>query len=446
MDHKYIVGLEIGSSHIRAAVGSVDDNGVMTLLAIEEENAVDVVRYGAIQNVDELSNRVRLLIKRLENNNSVSPRKIKGMYVAVGGRSTMSVSREVVRQYNDETEITAAIIEQMKEEAKMSGLSERTVVEVLPRGFVVDNLEVGNPAGNYGKSIVADINLIICKPKVLRNIDVALGKLQDITVKGRYVRQIAIANLVLSSDEKMLGCMLVDFGAETTTCSVYKKGTLRYLATLPLGSRNITRDVMSLQYTEDRAEEIKRAIGDAVNIETNYRKHDFDGDADEVNNYIRARAGEIAANIIEQIKYAGYKPADLGGGIIIVGSGAKLKGFTELLAKQSELKVRLGNLPNTIRITDPRLQSFEMLDIVALLNTVARNNPAECMDAPAEIKHDIDPYAETDGPGPEPRKNKGKGKKPTSEPSGEKSSKWWHQIGKKLADVFDDDSDDDDNN
>ncbi|MCM1092379.1 MAG: rod shape-determining protein [Lachnospiraceae bacterium] len=444
MEPKYIAALEIGSSHIRAAVGSVDDSGILTLLAVEEENAVDVVRYGIIQNVDELSNRIRLLIRRLENHNVVSPRKIKSLYVSLGGRSMMTTSRQVVRQYNDETEITSKIVEQIKEEAKANGLSERTVVEVRPRGFVVDNLECYTPVGTFGKNIVADINLITCKPKILRNIEITLSKLQNISIKASYVRQLAIADLVLSADERQLGCMLVDFGAETTTVSVYKNGTLRYLATLPLGSRNITRDIMALQYTEERAEEIKRAIGDAVNAEPNYHKHDFDGDPIEVNNFIRARAGEIAVNIMEQAKYAGYTlTADLAGGIVLVGSGTKLKGFTDLLAKQSGVKARLGSIPNTIRISDPRLQGFEMIDIVALLNKVASENPEECMEAvvPVQPQVEIDPF--DDGPGPQPIKEKEK-KKAESVSEGAQSSfrlRLWDKLRRKADNLFNDDPD-----
>ncbi len=444
MEPKYIAALEIGSSHIRAAVGSVDDSGILTLLAVEEENAVDVVRYGIIQNVDELSNRVRLLLRRLENHNVVSPRKIKSLYVALGGRSMMTTSRQVVRQYNDETEITSKIVEQIKEEAKASGLSERTVVEVRPRGFVVDNLECPNPVGTFGKNIIADINLITCKPKILRNIEIALSKLQNVTIKASYVRQLAVADLVLSADERQLGCMLVDFGAETTTVSVYKNGTLRYLSTLPLGSRNITRDVMALQYTEERAEEIKRAVGDAVNAEPSYHKHDFDGDPIEVNNFIRARAGEIAVNIMEQAKYAGCTMiSELAGGIILVGAGTKLKGFTDLLAKQSGVKVRLGSIPTTIRISDPRLQGFEMIDIVALLNKVASENPEECMDAviPVNSQVDVDPFDE--GPGPQPIKGKDKSRERDGgmEGGGQSSgfrSKMWDRIRRQVDNIFND--------
>ena len=100
MEQKYIVALEIGSSHIRAAVGTVNDDGVLTLLAVEDDYAVEIVRYGTIQNVEEVSNRVKSLMRRLENYQNIHPRKIKGVYISIGGRSTMTTSRQVVRQYD----------------------------------------------------------------------------------------------------------------------------------------------------------------------------------------------------------------------------------------------------------------------------------------------------------------------------------------------------------
>lgn len=408
MEEKYIAAIEIGSSHIRAAVGTVDDTGALTLLAVEEEHAVDVVRYGIVQNVDEVSNRIKRLILRLENYPSISPRKIKGVYIGIGGRSTASTSREVIRQFDEETDITAHIVDQIKEEAKANGLTERTVIDVLPKDFIVDNLECPNPVGTLGKSIRADINLITCRPKILRNLDIAITERQQLAIKDRFVRQISIADLVLTNDEKKLGCMLVDFGAETTTVSIYRGGSLRYLATLPLGSRNITRDVMMLNnITEERAEELKRALGDAMNEEPNFRKSDFDGDATKVNSGIRTRAGEIAVNILEQVKYAGYSlPNDIAGGIVVVGAGAKLKGFVDLLADQSKVKVRLGALPATIRISDSRLQNTGMIDIIALLNAAATHNPVECMEKPVSVNPTPDPFVdgEDDGPGIKPMK------------------------------------------
>ena len=56
MEPTYIAAIEIGSSHIRAAVGRVDETGTLSVLGVEEECAIDAVRYGAVQNVEEVSN------------------------------------------------------------------------------------------------------------------------------------------------------------------------------------------------------------------------------------------------------------------------------------------------------------------------------------------------------------------------------------------------------
>lgn len=438
MDPKYIVALEIGSSHIRAAVGTTDADNNLQLLAIEDEQAVDVVRYGIIQNVDEVSNRVNRLIRKLENYPSIYPRKIKGVYVAVGGRSAMSTSRQVVRQFDEETSISPEIIAQMKEEAKTLALSDRTILQILPRDYMVDNMHVHNPVGTLGKNIRADISLITCKPKLERNLEVALTNRHQLSIKGKITRQTAIADMVLTPEEKSLGCMLVDFGAETTTLSIYKNNALQFLMTLPIGSRNITRDVMSLKFSEERAEEIKRAIGDAFNPEPNYRKLDFDGDVVEVNNYIRARAGEIVANIVEQAKCAGFMlEEDLPSGIILVGGGAKLKGFSDLLANQSNMKVRLGTVPAGIRISNPSWQGMEKIDIIAILSEAVNRGAVDCMETP-HVEMPTPDYEDDDpdGPGPRPRATKGGRKANTDEvettPKTPPTPSFWKKITNRV--------------
>lgn len=447
MEQKYIVAIEIGSSHIRAAAGIVDPHGDLTILAVEDEYAVDAVRYGWIQNVEEVSSRINKLIRKLENYQSISPRKIKSVYVSIGGRSMMATSRQINRQFEDEVEITSRIIEQIKGEARNSGLSEREVIEVMPREFMIDNMENSNPVGSFGKTIKADINLITCKPVIHKNINRTITDRQAIDIKGIFVRQTAIADLVLSSDEKKLGCMLVDFGAETTGVSIYKNGSLQYFVTLPLGSRNITRDIMSLNYTEDRAEELKRIIGDAKNAEPDIRKNEFDGDPVEVNNYVRARAGEIVANILEQPKYAGYNNLqDLPAGIILVGGGAKLRGFADLLVQranvlqQNPIKIRLGGIPSGIRTSDTRLSSIDMLDVISLLYKAAQNNPQECTETIVPIApepEDIDD--DEDEPGPKPIK-----KQKQSKPS------FWDKLRDKAMGtargIFDEPDEDNDDN
>jgi cell division protein FtsA len=447
MEPTYIAAIEIGSSHIRASVGLVDESGILSVIGVEEECAIDAVRYGGIQNVEEIGNRVNKLITKLQEHPNIAPRRIKAVYVALGGRGTMGSTAQVTRTYDEEVEVTPTVLKQLEDEARTQGFSDNTVIDVLPRRFTIDNLECANPRGTFGKSICADFNIITCKPLPQRNLSRAISNRQAITIKEVYVRQNALANMVLTGDEKKLGCMLVDFGAETTTVSIYKNGFLQYFATLPIGSRCITRDIMSLGYTEEKAEEIKRTIGDAVNPDPNVRKSNFEGDATEVNNYIRARAGEIAVNIAEQCKYAGMSfTADLLGGIILVGGGTKLRGFAQLMEQNSNVKVRLGGLNSDIRVSDARLQGIDTLDVISILY-LASKNPQECTELP-EPEVPVAPADDDDDDsrsGFMPRNAGKKGKKAPKEEEEEKQprpskiSRFMNRLGTFFQENDDDD-------
>ena len=321
MEPKYIVAIEIGSSKIKGAVGTVDDNGEIKVLALEEEKKIDAVRYGCIMNVAEVSDVVQSIVRKLENYSFISPNSIKAVYVGLGGRSLSAVQREVQRQLPDEIEISERIIEQTREEARNTPLADRDIVDVTARQYLVNKRVEANPVGVFGSEISAHFNLLTCRPQIRRNLNIVLCERLQLGINGCIVRPTAIADLVLTENEKRLGVMLVDFGAETTTVSIYKSNSLQYLVTIPLGSRNITRDITSLNCLEERAEELKKSIG-CVN---NQDASKIDGvDQIEISNFVQARAGEIVANIVAQIEYAGYKTTDIPSGIVVVGGGAKL--------------------------------------------------------------------------------------------------------------------------
>lgn len=194
--------------------------------------------------------------------------------------------------------------------------------------------------------------------------------------------------MALTDDERRLGCLFVDFGAETTTVAIYKNGAPVYLVTLPMGSRNITIDLTSLNYIEERADEIKRNSGNAMPPE-GIRRPGADGiDYTEVNNYVHARAAEIIQNILAQIEYAGLKAADLPGGIVIVGGGSRLRGFNDLLGKQGKMKVRMGSVQGPVRISDGAIHPADNLDVISLLLAASKLPEAECIEfPPAEDEH-----------------------------------------------------------
>lgn len=144
-------------------------------------------------------------------------------------------------------------------------------------------------------------------PSLKRNITRVIKDKLGIDALGFVVTSLATGHLILTDQEKALGCMMVDMGAETTTVSIYRHKALCYLATLPFGGRHITRDLQSLSLLEERAEEIKITSGCAI-APDNPSTLNLNGiKVADVINLTVARSEEIVANITEQIAYAQLK-------------------------------------------------------------------------------------------------------------------------------------------
>lgn len=382
-EDRYVAAIEISSSKIIAVVGKLHPNNQLDIIACEQDAGVEGVRYGVIQNLEDTSLRIQHLLGKLQRRPSVQPRQITGVYVGLSGRSLRTISTEVSKNLPDDTEITQDIIAGLRAQALKAAIDNSLeVVDAIPRIFKVGKTETTSPKGMIGNSIKATYDLVVCRPELKRNLVRTLNDKLGININGAIVTALATAQLVLKSDEKNLGCMLVDMGAETTSVSIYKGGHLIYFATLPLGGRNITRDITSLHILEDKAEDLKITSGDAIARDAISSLNMNGIKMSDVSNRIVARSEEIVANIIEQINYAGLKERDIPGGIVCIGGASQLRGMLELLGNKSKLTVRRGQLPTYIRMEGTKAPSLEIIEVASVLYTGATNNKAECLVIP----------------------------------------------------------------
>ncbi|MDE5976041.1 MAG: cell division protein FtsA [Muribaculaceae bacterium] len=436
MSERYIAAVEISSSKIIAAVGKTAVEGQLDVIAVEQESHVDIVRYGIIHNLEETSVRLMRLINRLEQRTGISPRKIKGVYVGLSGRSLKSISTTVELNLPLDTEITDDIIAKLRSEAMRRAVdSSLEVVDAVPRIYKVGHAEMHNPKGTVGSHIDATYDLVVCRPEIKRNLTRTITEKLGLRIEGFVVTALATGHLILSADEKRLGCLLADIGAETTTVTLYRKGYLRYFATLPLGGRNITRDITSLSVLEEHAEDIKITSGNAVPHETMSTLNLNGIKLSDVNNLVVARSEEIVANVIEQIEYAGLKETDIPGGLICIGGGARLNGITELIHLQSGLPVRIGKLPHYVQIDDPKAANRDIIEVVSVMYAGATLSNRECLEEPVveELpKTGTTPEEEEIQETPEPERSRPR-----------KSGGWFEGISRRLGSLFsgpDDDS------
>ncbi|MDE6358301.1 MAG: hypothetical protein K2L29_01745, partial [Duncaniella sp.] len=169
MEEKTLIALEIGSSKIKGAVGTVDTSGSLNVKAVEEERICDIVHHGCILNVVETASAVRNVVGRLEQR--LAPRKVQGVYLSIGGRSLSASAINIERRMAQETEITRSLIEEITDEALSSAIPDRDVVSVTPRELlVVNGTPTSKPVGMIGSHVSASLNLITCRSQLVRNL------------------------------------------------------------------------------------------------------------------------------------------------------------------------------------------------------------------------------------------------------------------------------------
>ena len=371
---EYIVAIELGSSKIVGIAGYRDENGMLVVSAIEKENATNIIKRGCVQNVDEVFSCIKRIKMKLENR--LAPAKIVKTYIGVGGASVSAEEKVTNRSFHEDSIIKQAHVQKLKEECRAMLPSTIDTLDVVPTGYIIDGRAERNAIGVTGTTIEAHYKAITAKPVLKRNIDRCVIERLKLPIAGYITSALATADVVLSKDERMLGCMLVDFGAETTTVSIYKNDTLVLLETLPMGGRNITRDIMSLNLVSTEAEHLKIASGMAKGFKSeNNVRLKFEGDnmveidLAKLTSVVEARSEEIIANVEEQIKRSGLERKELTAGVVVVGNAAKLRGWLELLEERlGGMKVRVGALRKDIQAVEKeRSQVNDYMQAVGLL-------------------------------------------------------------------------------
>jgi len=348
---EFIAAIELGSSKITGVAGKKNSDGSMEVLAYAQEDSSTFIRKGVVYNLDKTAQSLTSIINRLEGELKNSIAKV---YVGIGGQSLRTVRNVVSRDLNEETIISEEIVSSICDENIAIPFAEMDVLDVAPQEYKIGNNLQADPVGVAGSHIEGRFLNIIARSSVKKNLERCFEQAK-IEIADQLISPIVTANAVLTESERRSGSALVDFGADTTTISVYKNNILRFLSVLPLGGNSITRDLTTLQIEEEEAERLKVAYGDALyeeeESETPAACETEDGQYIELiklNNIVEARAEEIIVNVWNQLQISGFDDKLLAG-IIMTGGAANLKNLDEMLRKRSKIeKIRIAK---TVRNT-----------------------------------------------------------------------------------------------
>ncbi len=375
----FIAAIELSSFKISGIAGKKNSDGSIQVLAYAREDASSFIHKGIIYNIDKTAQALTTIINKLEGqlNNSIAK-----VYVGIGGQSLRTVKNAVSRTLEEESIISQELVDSICDENLEIPLADMSVLDVAPQEYKIDNNLQADPVGVAGQHITGQFLNIIARASLKKNLEHSF-ELAKVEIADLLIAPIALANAVLTENEMRSGCALVDFGADTTTISVYKNNILRYLSVLPLGGNNITRDITSLQMEEEDAEKLKLQYGNALYEEVEDAEAPAvctldDGRTIELatlSNIIEARTEEILANVWNQLQLSGYEDK-LFSGVIFTGGGANLKNIEEAFHKQSKIdKIKaMRFVHNTIHGFSDVLKKDGMQNtLLALLNAGNEN-------------------------------------------------------------------------
>jgi len=199
-----------------------------------------------------------------------------------------------------------------------------------------------------------------------------------LTVKVLEIESLAISRALVPKETAAMPVLLVDFGATRTSFVVFSGYSLRFTASIPISSSQLTQSIArTLKLTEEKAEELKISFG-------------LERQDDEQGKAVFEALVPLLLNLVEQIKkHLSYYESHtahqhLGTNqqrikrIIISGGGANLRGFTRFFSKELQREVILGNPWVNILETSlkelPPLSFGESLKYTAALGLALRGS------------------------------------------------------------------------
>lgn len=325
-----IIAIELGSSKVVGVAGVKRFDGKIDVKAHALQDASSFIRKGIIYNEDRAGACILNIIEKLREQ---LKKKITKVYVCYSGQGVHSVHNEVSRTFDEGHKIVKEDINTMFDENSDHVYEDHRILAAVPQEFSVGTLKQLDAVGVLSDNIVGRYLNIIARSQLRTNIENCFKNQVHVSVAEYKLTPLVVADQLLNDAQKNSGCVLVDIGADTTTVSIYKSKLLRFLSVIPLGSENITKDIMSLQLEHSEAEELKTSkFGEPYASFTEEEgesvvKTTSDGieiKRKTLSAVIDARLTEILANVKQQINESKYARESLIAGAFLTGGGANM--------------------------------------------------------------------------------------------------------------------------
>lgn len=346
---KYVVAIDVGTSEVVIAVGSIADEGTVNIETIVAEPC-EGMKAGLVDNSQMVTDSLRRARARAEEQAGIV---ITDADVTISGKFVRCAHyTDHVFVQDKEACIAQHDVNALRERMRsVKSADGETIMDYYPVTYKgTSGVEMKNPVGCYSPQLSSTYNFILCehvaKDRLLR---VFMGA--GIKIRNLYAGAAVIGESVVNNEEKEEGVAVVDIGSGVTDVAVYYGGVLRYLASIPMGSAVVNSDIRAYAGTipAKTVETLKRRYGSAMVELTPDEKIEIHSGSRAIKpiqrlnlaTVIEARMSEIAEYVWAEIREAGFAKK-LAAGIVLTGGGAALDHIADLFQKITSQEVRVA--------------------------------------------------------------------------------------------------------
>ncbi|MCC2605392.1 cell division protein FtsA [Planctobacterium marinum] len=347
-DRNLVVGLDIGTSNIKAVVGEVMEDGAISVVGVGS-NPSKGMDKGGVNDLDMVVQSVKRAINELE---LMADCQVSSVLMSISGRHVKCQNESGMVPINNQ-EVTQDDVDNVIHAARSVPIAaERKLLHVLPQDYTIDVQEgIKNPVGMSGVRMEARAHIVTCAEDMAKNLVKCVERC-ELRADQMIFSALASSYAVLTEDEKELGVCVVDIGGGTIDMVIYSDGAIRHTAVIPVAGNQITNDIAKIFRTPiSHAEEIKVnyacALKDMVSMEETIEVPSVGGRAARTMSrhtlaeVVEPRYQELFELIHEEIKSSGFEE-QIAAGIVLTGGTAKMEGAVEFAEELFQMPVRVG--------------------------------------------------------------------------------------------------------
>ena len=373
MDDLIVVGIDIGTTKICTLVGQEETQGRLRILGVGIEPSVGL-RKGVVVDLAAASQAVIHSVEKAERTSGL---EITSALVSLAGSDVSSVNSRgvvgVIGRVIDDDDVERAV-----DAARAVAIPHnREIIHVIQRGFNVDGQDgIQMPVGMHGYRLEVETHIITASETSVENIRQCVSS-ANVELSQFVLNPLASAEVVLSETERQMGVVVCDIGGGTSDMAIYIDGDVWHTAVLTVGGNHITSDIAhGLRLPMSQAEDLKVQHGRAINSEgdegESFNIRPFGEDKaveirqQDLVHIINARAEEIFALVVQEIKRSGYDGL-LPAGMVLTGGSSALPGIRDVANSVLGVPVRVAKPENLMGMKD-RLDSPAFSTGVGLLH------------------------------------------------------------------------------